>query len=1334
MKKYVRRVLSVFLVLALCLGIGPLSKYILHPKAEETNPNHVWFGSYPIEGKDADPTPLKWKVIYDDGEYYTLFNDEVIFSGRYGGSFSAASWGDSEIRQFLNNEFYQKAFSANEQADMSSTTISFWSYTSGAGYSYDSSTDKVYILSTDEYMNPDYGFSESGAPSESRIPYYNEKSAYLNVTTHGNSVDELDRVNHKTWVWTRDVHANNYGAPMPTYVTTDGGIYSGGQTYSTWNLGLQPVIRVKKDSKYLYFTDPGSNIKTSTNSPQEDNWNKLKNHQFINEEVFDEFANVITDSSIIPGLDITHVINNSGKHIACKNMVPQGVCIAEGYTFISAYCEEQKHDSVLYVLKNGKYLETIILSKEDGSLNKCHVGGLAYLNGNIYIAGSSDHCVYKIQLSTLLDELGEQDARRVNITKAFDTKNNETASFITSYNGNIYVGTFYTDGSNNPSDNSTIRAYDPSKGEIEETNRKIELPTNKAQGISFVKKGNQTYLFVSSSFNRNNTSELLLIKWNGEEKLTENQIHKTIKIPNMSEDICITADSLWIAFESGASKYLTGEKIRPLDRVISINYNDLLKNPNNLIDTDGDAIPDTWEKSGADYNGDGIIDLHLEKMGCDPNKKDVFVEVDWMYQPHVDGAYLGVDYPRQLRQSRQPGSEAMKEVYESFKKHNINLHIDVGPSSIDYVTGKEWGDLSGGNSIPYADYLDLGSNHKNWIKLVNQNFDEARRRVFRHCFFINKFNLRGSSGIAASIPGQCFIVALRDYSMASNKAVAGTFMHELGHTLGLRHGGTDDDNYKPNHLSIMNYSYQMSGLLGTDELTYSNYSLPALDEKHINERNGIDPEGIINYKSSTEAAYKNDKNLGVKWQHYDSLYMSMVDIHGVSSNALTNIDFDQNKKIENDISEDVNGDRKKSELSKSINEWAALQFAGGAIGDYGADVSDDSFDIAPSEEIDESLEEELSFEEALEIGVAGNPEKCVINSITPTYLYDNIDNQYLYVTIDNMSSMKSHPTIIVDSELLSSTCAAAVDIDGSNDDISQYCFEIPIDKKLEKKSYTVTCTLKNADGEIETKSETIEVKTAETIRLAPGKSFKLTNESDELGLVSWRSENDSIAIFDNNSIIAKDLGETIVWCTCSDGSMFAYRIIVEDSKTSFINNLKYLLNGVVKGPKGWAYYKNGEVDTSYTGIAHNLFGWWRVKDGYVDFEANGIYQNQHGWWKTTKGKVTFIETGVFQNENGWWRVENSKVNFKANGIYQNKNGWWKTTNGKVTFDETGVFQNQFGWWYVKDSKVDFGFTGIASNQYGTWYINNGRVEFTKNGMVDFDGKTYQVTFGKAKLA
>ena len=37
-------------------------------------------------------------------------------------------------------------------------------------------------------------------------------------------------------------------------------------------------------------------------------------------------------------------------------------------------------------------------------------------------------------------------------------------------------------------------------------------------------------------------------------------------------------------------------------------------------------------------------------------------------------------------------------------------------------------------------------------------------------------------------------------------------MHELGHNLGLHHGGSVDTNYKPNYNSIMNYRYQFPGV------------------------------------------------------------------------------------------------------------------------------------------------------------------------------------------------------------------------------------------------------------------------------------------------------------------------------------------------------------------------------------------------------------------------------------------------------------------------------------------------------------------------------------------
>ena len=40
----------------------------------------------------------------------------------------------------------------------------------------------------------------------------------------------------------------------------------------------------------------------------------------------------------------------------------------------------------------------------------------------------------------------------------------------------------------------------------------------------------------------------------------------------------------------------------------------------------------------------------------------------------------------------------------------------------------------------------------------------------------------------------------------------GTFLHELGHSMGLTHGGSGAFNFKPNYLSIMNYSWQTRGI------------------------------------------------------------------------------------------------------------------------------------------------------------------------------------------------------------------------------------------------------------------------------------------------------------------------------------------------------------------------------------------------------------------------------------------------------------------------------------------------------------------------------------------
>jgi hypothetical protein len=80
----------------------------------------------------------------------------------------------------------------------------------------------------------------------------------------------------------------------------------------------------------------------------------------------------------------------------------------------------------------------------------------------------------------------------------------------------------------------------------------------------------------------------------------------------------------------------------------------------------------------------------------------------------------------------------------------------------------------------------------------------------------------------------------QDMSKRAN-VIAGTLFHEIGHTIGLTHGGlyydtsgnyvpTFEANCKPNYQSSMNYLFQLDGVGPNQAVAYSNQTLTTLDE------------------------------------------------------------------------------------------------------------------------------------------------------------------------------------------------------------------------------------------------------------------------------------------------------------------------------------------------------------------------------------------------------------------------------------------------------------------------------------------------------------------------
>ncbi len=251
------------------------------------------------------------------------------------------------------------------------------------------------------------------------------------------------------------------------------------------------------------------------------------------------------------------------------------------------------------------------------------------------------------------------------------------------------------------------------------------------------------------------------------------------------------------------------------------------------VDTDGDGLPDSWETTGIDGDCNGTIDLNLAALGANPLHKDIFVEVDSMV-------------------GRAPATGALALVQNSFANApvsnpdgtmgiNLRLIIEAADQSIPLQDfPNDWDNFHPLKSQYFGNPADRASPNRNGIL-------NAKKRAFRYCMFANRFDAQGSSGLG-ELPGNDFMVTLGEFLPAggSLNEQASTFMHELGHTLGLYHGGHQIDwnndrryNYKPNYHSVMNYSWQLADSRPGWTLDYSRAAMPSLDETALDETAGL---------------------------------------------------------------------------------------------------------------------------------------------------------------------------------------------------------------------------------------------------------------------------------------------------------------------------------------------------------------------------------------------------------------------------------------------------------------------------------------------------------------
>jgi hypothetical protein len=332
----------------------------------------------------------------------------------------------------------------------------------------------------------------------------------------------------------------------------------------------------------------------------------------------------------------------------------------------------------------------------------------------------------------------------------------------------------------------------------------------------------------------------------------------------------------------------------------------------------------------ADADGDGLSDSVEAQLGSSPLHRDVFVEVDWFV---VNGKSM---------KPRKGFDAIVTDIFDSAPVNNPDgtpgIRIHISYSDAIHINNSALGYFNSKGNYVWDDF-DI-------VKAAY--FTPSRYHTHHYCLFVKDIGdpngqPLGWSGISRngskfSAGASDFIVALggsywwnypkkKEYKWTQ----AGTFAHEFGHQLGFKHGGGDHVNYKPNLLSLMNYSFQSDGIPFTASngdryfiYDFSRQQLPTLIEGNLNENTGLGSKA----SDLTDVYGLGGGVFGTSWYHWNG-----SEYHGQGTwDATGFVDWNQDGFSSSSLSGDINQDGKITKL-KGKNQWGQkLSFSGGWIG------------------------------------------------------------------------------------------------------------------------------------------------------------------------------------------------------------------------------------------------------------------------------------------------------------------------------------------------------------------------------------------------------------------
>lgn len=274
-------------------------------------------------------------------------------------------------------------------------------------------------------------------------------------------------------------------------------------------------------------------------------------------------GNKISDMSDFKECLENHFVSKPSRD---TEFASQGLCHIGEYTLITSYDPTDRGDffstlknhiigaedsngktenSRIDIVDNEGRSKTLILD------NKSHVGGIAFHeeSGKVFVSNDGKVNIYDVQT---LANAQDGDTIKPERSFNFETLSGHNASYLQVHEDNLYVGVF------SENKNASLYKYELDENGNQTNPEKLIVPYNKVQGMEILEHNGKEYFIFSTSYGRNNDSQLIFAELNNDNKF---ETITQITIPCMSEQISLNENGqLGIVFESDSIYYTGADK------------------------------------------------------------------------------------------------------------------------------------------------------------------------------------------------------------------------------------------------------------------------------------------------------------------------------------------------------------------------------------------------------------------------------------------------------------------------------------------------------------------------------------------------------------------------------------------------------------------------------------------------------------------------------------------------------------------------------------------------------------------------------------------------------